>query len=207
MSASNGHSVPPVGGWRSAHGNLAGGGETHAFEPVADGVRPVPEGSAAPVERRDDGTVTAAGAAELARLRWEAAKIPDFGERTAPWLPPAPELAPFDDARKDLLGQRRGEIHEYTGAVDSGIGAQLRAWAYIHAAGEYWASKFFASGDAEAFERMVRAFKAASTEDAKLRDAAAWAANARKAANPTNANAVALATFSRPSPKGGANGS
>lgn len=171
--------VPSPQVFRAAHGNAAAHGETLVAEPVADGVRPAPEGAAAPVERREDGTVTPEGAAELARMRWEAARQPDFGDRTTPWLPPSGELAPFDEARKDLLTQRRREIHELTGAVDSGVGAQLRAWAYIHAAGEYWASRFFASGDAEAFGRMVQAFKASSTEDAKLRDAAAWAANVR----------------------------
>ena len=166
-------------GKRTAHGALAATGQTIAFEPCADGVRPAPQGAAAPVERRIDGTVTPEGAAELARMRWEVARQPDFGDRTQPWMPPAPELEPFDGARRDLLTQRRREIHELTGAVDSGVGAQLRAWSYIHAAGEYWASRFFGTGDPEAFDRMVRAFKAASTEDAKLRDAAAWAADAK----------------------------
>lgn len=165
--------------WRTAHGTLADTGATLACEPCADGVRPAPSGSAAPVERRADGRVTAAGAAELARMSAEARRMPDFGERTQPWLPPGKALEPFDGARRDLLAQRRVEIHELTGAVSSGVGAQLRAWAYIHAAGEYWASQFFATGDADAFDRMVRAFKASSTEDAKLRDAAAWEAQAR----------------------------
>lgn len=165
--------------WRPAHGAHAAGGATLACEPVADGVRPAPVGSAAPVERREDGTVTPAGAAELARMAAEARRMPDFGERAAAWLPPAAELAPFDGARRDLLAQRRAEVHALTGAVSSGVGAQLRAWAYIHAAGEYWASRFFATGDREAFESMVRAFRAASTEDAKLRDCAAWEAESR----------------------------
>lgn len=165
--------------WRSAHGAAAAAGATLVCEPCADGVRPAPSGSAAPVERRADGRVTAAGAAELARMSAEARRMPDFGERTQPWLPPGKALEPFDGARRDLLAQRRVEIHELTGAVSSGVGAQLRAWAYIHAAGEYWASQFFATGDPDAFDRMVRAFKASSTEDAKLRDAAAWEAGAR----------------------------
>ncbi|HEY3234537.1 MAG TPA: hypothetical protein VGJ84_07460 [Polyangiaceae bacterium] len=160
-------------------------------EPCADGVRPAPANTAAPVERRTNGTVTPVGAAELARMRWEAERIPDFGDRTQPWMPPADALAPFDDARRDLLAQRRTEIHELTGAVDSGLGAQLRAWAYIHAAGEYWASKFFGTGDPEAFQRMVSAFKASSTEDAKLRDAAAWAAEARAGGTADDLGALA----------------
>jgi hypothetical protein len=175
----NGTGIPPVGGWRTPHGRAAELGQTKVFEPVADGPRPVPIGAAAPIERRDDGTFTSEGARAAVRRRQEVEKLPDFGDRTQPWMPPATELEPFDGARRDLLTQRRQEIHELTGAVDSGVGAQLRAWAYIHAAGEYWASRFFGTGDHEAFERMVRAFKAASTEDAKLRDAAAWAAAAR----------------------------
>ncbi|HKY39257.1 MAG TPA: hypothetical protein VJN18_25140 [Polyangiaceae bacterium] len=154
-------------------------GERQVYETVTDGVRPVPAGAAAPVERRDDGTVTAAGAAELARMSAEARRLPDFGDRTQPWMPPAASLAPFDEARRDLLTQRRRELREATGGVDSGVGAQLRAWAYIHAAGEYWASQFYGTGDPEAFERMVRAFKASSSEDARMRDAAVWAAEAR----------------------------
>lgn len=172
--------LPEVHIWRATHGALAATGQTVVAEPVADGVRPVPPGAAAPVERRDDGTVTPAGAAELARRRWELAKLPDFNDSTAPWMPPADALAPFDDARKDLLTQRRGEVTGLTGAVSAGVGAQLRGWAYMHAAGEYWAARFFATGDPEAFTNMTRAFKAASTEDAKLRDAAVWEAKARE---------------------------
>ena len=170
---------PRVGGWRAPHGAAKAGGAERVYEPVADGPRPVPPGSADPIARRTDGTFTPEGARAAAKVRQELAKLPDFGERVAPWLPPHEDLKPFDDARQDLLRQRRKEIHETTGGLDSGVGAQLRAWAYIHAAGEFWASQFFSSGDPNAFQRMVSAFKAASTEDAKLRDAAAWAAQAR----------------------------
>lgn len=174
------HEVPPpVGVFRSAHGKAATLGQTKVAEPCADGVRTVPEGSAAPVTRRKNGTVTPEGAAELARLRHEAAKVPDFGSKASPWLPPSEALKPFDAARQDLLRKRREEIHTMTGEVSAGVGAQLRAWAYIQAAGEFWASKFFSEGDPDAFARMVSAFKAASTEDAKLRDAAAWEAACR----------------------------
>ena len=194
--------APPVRIWRSAHGAAAAAGATKVAEPCADGVRPVPAGAAAPVERRDDGTVTSESAAELARMGHEARKLPDFGDRTQPWMPPCAALAPFDGARRDLLTHRRKEIHELTGAVDSGVGAQLRAWAYIHAAGEYWASQFFGTGSEEAFVHMVRAFKAASTEDAKLREAAAWAAEARPDRAQRQADA-ARAAFARPPAKGG----
>jgi hypothetical protein len=171
--------VPRVGGWRAAHGAAAKGGATKVFEQVADGVRPAPPGAADPVERRSDGTVSPAGAAVLARMRWEAEKLPDFGDNAAPWLPPSEDLAPFDGARRELLAQRRAEVHAMTGAVSSGVGAMLRGWAYLHAAAEYWSSQFFATGDPKAFEQMCRAIKAASGEDARLRDAAAWEAAAR----------------------------
>jgi hypothetical protein len=183
MARRNATTLPEVHARRAAHGALAATGATIAFEPCADGVRPVPPGVAAPIARREDGTVTPEGAAELARRGWEARRQPNFNDSAAPWLPPAEELAPFDGARKDLLSQRRDEICTITGGVSSGVGAQLRGWTYMHAAGEYWASQFFATGDPDAFERMVRAFKAASTEDCKLRDAAVWEAQARKAAN------------------------
>jgi hypothetical protein len=149
------------------------------FEPLADGVRPVPEGSAAPVARRTDGTVTPEGARELAKRRWEAERLPDFGDSAAPWLPPCEELAPFDGARKELLRQRRDELATMTGGLDSGAGAVLRLWAYLHAAAEFWASQFFSTGDPAAFEAMTRACKAASAEEAKARDAAAWSAEHR----------------------------
>lgn len=187
--------------FRSNHGNDRKlRGERKVWENVPDGVRPVPPNAAAPVERREDGTVTPAGAAELARMRHEAAKLPDFGDKSQPWMPPCEALAPFDAARRDLLTQRRQEIHALTGGVDSGVGAQLRAWAYIHAAGEYWASQFFGTGDPDAFQRMVGAFKAASTEDAKLREAAAWGAEARskQPGNQINAHEAAARAFAQP---------
>jgi hypothetical protein len=109
--------------------------------------------------------------------------MPDFSDGTAPWLPPCDELRPFDDARRDLLRQKRDELATATGGVSSGTGAILRGWAYIHAAGEYWASKFAATGDRKAFDSMVQAFRAASTEEARARDSAAWEATARQQAD------------------------
>ena len=180
--AVDGSAVPPVGGWRTAHGSARSRGADRVFEPVADGVRPVPPGAGAPPPaRKPDGTFTRESAVAAAKRGAVLRRLPDFGSRAAPWLPPADALAPFDAARQDLLRQRWDEVHRLTGEVSSGVGAQLRAWAYIHAAGEYWASQFFASGDTTAFQRMTAAFKASSTEDAKLRDAAAWEAKARAA--------------------------
>jgi hypothetical protein len=165
---------------RTAHGALADTGVLTTWESTAsDEVRSAPPNASAPVDRRDDGTVTAAGAAELARRRWEAARMPDFGDKAAPWMPPTAELAPFDAARKDLLLQRWDELSTMCGRVSSGTGAKLRGWSFMHAAGEYWAAKFFSSGDPDAFDRMVRAFKSASTAEDQARDAAAWESAAR----------------------------
>lgn len=165
---------------RTAHGNAAALGATGVWEATpSDEVRTPPHGSAEPVERRVDGTVTPAGAAVLARRRHELAKLPNFADGTEPWMPPAPELAPFDGARKELLGQRWDELATMCGGVSSGVGAKLRGWSYMHAAGEYWAARFFATGDPEAFDCMVRAFKSASTAEDQARDAAAWEATAR----------------------------
>jgi hypothetical protein len=112
--------------------------------------------------------------------------MPNFGDKAEPWMPPSTELAPFDVARKDLLLQRWDELSTLSGGVSSGVGAKLRGWSFMHAAGEYWAAKFFATGEPESFERMTRAFKAASTAEDQARDAAAWEAAARKASGATD---------------------
>ncbi|HMI85125.1 MAG TPA: hypothetical protein VK550_13580 [Polyangiaceae bacterium] len=180
---------------RAAHGKAAELGATTVWEATpSNEVRAVPPDAAAPVERRDNGTVTAAGAVELARKRWEAARMPDFGDKATPWMPPSAELAPFDGARKDLLLQRWDELSTMCGGVSSGTGAKLRGWSFMHAAGEYWAAKFFSSGDRTAFEFMVRAFKAASTAEDQARDAAAWEASTRPR-DPTAAHRALEAAF------------
>jgi len=49
--------------WRSAHGNAAKGGQTLTWEtPPSDEQRTAPDGVAAPIERRGNGTFTAEGA-------------------------------------------------------------------------------------------------------------------------------------------------
>lgn len=174
--------------WRTAHGNARKGGKSQVWENAPDGARPVPVGSADPVERRPDGTVTREGAVALGKRSAAVRAQPDFSDGSAPWLPPCDELAPFDSARRELLKVKRDELAGITGGVSSGTGAILRGWAYIHAAGEFWASRFFATGDPAAFEQMTRAFKAASAEEAKARDAAAWEAAARK---PTGHDVIA----------------
>lgn len=177
--------LPKAGRWCSTHGRKAelakkrGEDPGLTFETVPDGVRSAPRSSAVPHAPRNGGRFTRASAREAARLRWEKARQPDFSDKVVPWMPPREDLKPFDDARGELLIQRRNEIHRMTGGVSAGVGAMLRGWAYMHAAGEYWAASFFATGDPKAFANMKSAFRAASTEDAKLRDAAAWEATAR----------------------------
>jgi hypothetical protein len=105
--------------------------------------------------------------------------MPDFADGTAPWMPPCAELAPFDGARQDLLLQHWEELSGITGPVSSGVGAKLRGWAAMHAGAEYWAAKFFATGDGEAYQRMLQGFRAASVAEDQARDAAAWEAATR----------------------------
>ena len=110
--------------------------------------------------------------------------MPNFSDGVAPWMPPLAELAPFDDAREDLLLQRWEELTAICGQVSSGTGAKLRGWSFMHAAGEYYAARFFATGDPQAFECMVRAFKAASVAEDQARDACAWESSSRPRENP-----------------------
>lgn len=164
---------------RSAHGNAAKlGAETVWESTPSDEVRALPPGSAAPHGAREDGRFTSESAREAARKRWALERMPDFSDGTAPWMPPSEELKPFDDARQDLLLQRWSEL-TVTGSVGSGVGAKLRGWAAMHAGAEYWQAVFFSTGNPEAYDRMVRGFKAASTAEDQARDAAAWEAQAR----------------------------
>lgn len=157
---------------RTPHGMLADTGATLTYEsPATDELRPVAPDSAAPVERRTNGTVTPAGASELARMRWEAAKTPDFAERELDRVP-APDFAPFDKARKDYLGQRRRELHERTGGVSCAVGATLRGEAWLTAFGEYYATVAASEMDHESAERALKFLSKASIERAKAWDIA-----------------------------------
>jgi hypothetical protein len=182
---------------RTVHGNLASLGRSGTTweKTPSDEVASVPEGAAAPQAPRDAGRFTAESAREAARKRWALAGLPDFGDSAAPWLPPAPELALFDGARTDLLAQRWDEVLSMTGGVSSGVGTKLRAYAFLHAAGEFWASKFYATADPKFFEFMVRAFKAAATADDDVRDTAAWEARARPR-SPADAHSALVAALS-----------
>jgi len=173
---------------RSAHGNAAKHGAVTVWEATpSDEVRTAPSGAAVPQAPRDEGRFTPESAREAARRRWELEGLPNFADGVAPWMPPSDELRPFDGARQDTFLQRWDEFTRMTGPVSSGIGTKLRGWAAMHAGAEYWAAKFFATGDPTAFELMVRGFKAASTAEDQARDAAAWEADARRKANPTSA--------------------
>lgn len=164
---------------RTAHGTAAAGGATIVFEATpTDELRPAPEGSAAPVERRDDGTITSAGAAELARMRWEAARMPDFAERELEKVP-APEFAPFDRARREYLSVRRQEMHVRTGGVSASVGATLRGEAWLTAFAEYYSTVASSTLDHEAAERALRFITKASTERAKAWDTAVIEAESR----------------------------
>jgi len=162
---------------RSAHGK--GADSIVAYEaPQTDELRPAPPGAAAPVQRRDDGTVTPQGAKELARMRWEAAATPDFAARELERLP-APDFAPFDQARREYLSQRRKELHERTGGVSAGVGATLRGEAWLTALGEYYATVATTELDHEAADRAQKFLSKASIERAKAWDMATVEAGKR----------------------------
>jgi hypothetical protein len=164
---------------RKAHGNAANGGATIVFEvPPTDELRPAPAGSAAPVERRGDGTVTPQGAAELARMRWEAERMPDFAERELDVVP-ADAFAPFDRARREYLSHRRQELHTATGGVSAGVGGTLRGEAWLVAIGEYYATVAATTLDGKAADRAARFLQSASIERAKAWDLATLEARAR----------------------------
>jgi hypothetical protein len=165
---------------RTAHGNAAKHGATVVFETTpTDELRPAPEGSAAPVERRENGTVTPEGAAELARMRWEAAKMPDFAERELDVVP-AEDFAPFERARREYLSHRRKELHESTGGVSAAVGGTLRGEAWLVALGEYYATVAATTLDGKAADRAAKFLQGASIERAKAWDLAVLEATARR---------------------------
>lgn len=164
-----------AGRFAPARGRQAELGASMTFDSVPDGVRPALPGTADPVARRDDGTVTSAGAEVLARMRWEAAKNPDFAERELECVP-TEEFAPFDAARRDLLRVERQQLHEIHGVVPAAVGTTLRGAAWLTAFAEYWAVQAAKSGDPDAAERAARLFKSASMERAKAWEMARAAA-------------------------------
>lgn len=183
---------------RSAHGNAAKHGATVVFETTpTDELRPAPEGSAAPVERRNNGTVTPQGAAELARMWWEAERMPDFAERELDVLP-AEGFAPFERARREYLSHRRQELHVATGGVSAAVGGTIRGEAWLVAFGEYWATVAAATLDGKAADRAAKFLQGASLERAKAWDLAVLEAQGRAKANPGDAHKAAFEAFGAP---------
>jgi hypothetical protein len=172
-----------MGRKRTIHGKAARRRTGTTWENTrSDEVRAAPRGAGEPPAPRDNGRFTRESAREAAKRRWYLANRPDFGDGVAPWMPPADALAPFDQARQDLVLQRWDELTQApTGPVDSGVAAKLRGWGAMHAGAEYWAARFFATGDPVAYELMLRGFRAASIAEDQARDAAAWAAASRAA--------------------------
>jgi hypothetical protein len=77
--AKNGTPLPGGGRRRTAHGRAAELGASVVYEAPALGeVWTAPEGAADPIDRRGNGTFTAAGAAAAARRRADLEKMPDF---------------------------------------------------------------------------------------------------------------------------------
>jgi hypothetical protein len=171
-----------VGSFRTAHGASRAGGETLVFEAVPDGMRSVEPGSAEPLERREGGKFTSAGASAAARRRHELAKVPDAlrGELA---LVPFEGFEPFDTGRKDLLAAKAGEIVEATGAADVGVMSVLRGWSWLVAFAEYYAHQAATTGDAEAAGRARQFFKDASIELAKAWEFSRVAADSRPKLN------------------------
>lgn len=164
---------------RRAHGAAAAAGATIVYEPVpSDELRAAPPEAAAPVERRPDGSVTSAGAAELARMRWEVARLPDFAERELDVVP-AESFAPFDRGRRELIVQRRRELSEATGGVSCAVGTMIRGAAWMTAFAEHWAAEASRTGDAAAADRAARFFRLASVEHVKALDVAVTEARMR----------------------------
>lgn len=190
-----------AGRFAPARGRQAELGETMTFDSVPDGVRPALPDCAAPVERRDDGTVTPAGAAELARMRWEAERMPNYAERELEYIP-AEAFRPFDAGRRDLLRVERQQLHEAHGAVTAAVGTILRGAVWMTSFAEYWATEAAKTGDPKAAERAARLFQRASMERAKT-----WElARASAASRPQQLNPVlaAIEAAGRAASKGAA---
>lgn len=170
---------------RQVHGKTASGERAPqtVWESVGtDEMRSPPPGSAAPLEHRKNGTWTSAGASAAARLRWAAAKVPDFASKELEFVP-APDFAPFDKGRRELTTKRRQELHESTGGVSAAVGATLRGEAWLTAFAEYWAKRAAETGDPDAMDRAMRFFKSASGERARAWDMASTEAQSRPQRN------------------------
>jgi hypothetical protein len=166
--------------YRKAHGNAAKGGETLTWEtPPSDEQRTAPDGVAAPIERRGNGTFTADGARAAARRRAALQDRPDFADQELSFIP-AEAFQPFEGARRGLLAGAGGEVFEATGGVSRRVWAILRGAAWLTSFGEYWATEAAKSGSGDAADRAARLLSKASVEYQKAWDAACVEAEARR---------------------------
>jgi hypothetical protein len=164
---------------RKAHGNAAKGGATVVYEtPPSDEVRPVPVGAADPIQRREDGRFTSAGAAAAARRRADLARLPDFAAGELDFIP-TEAFAPFDAARRELTRQSGTDLATTTGGLSRAVWTIVRGACWLTSFAEYWASVAAQTGDPEAAERASRLFQKASIERVKAEDLAAREAAAR----------------------------
>jgi hypothetical protein len=160
--------------------------------PATDELRSVPPGAADPIDRRCDGTFTAAGAAAAARRRAELAKLPDFAEGELEFIPVA-AFAPFDDARRDLTRQSGTDLAAATGGLSRSVWTIVRGACWLTSFAEYWATVAAKTGDPEAAERASRFFARASIERVKAEDLASREAAQRPRTNPIDALRARLA--------------
>ncbi len=180
---------------RTAHGTAAEGGATIVYEvPPVDELRPVPAGAADPIERREDGRFTSAGAAAAARRKADLARLPDFAEGELEYIP-TEDFAPFDEARRDLTKLTGTDLATATGGLSRAVWTIVRGACWLTAFGEYWAVQAAQTGDPDAAERAAKFLARASIERVKAEDLAAREAQARRTRNPGEANRRAFELF------------
>lgn len=166
---------------RSAHGHAATLGQTIVYETVGTSeLRPVPVGAADPIERRQDGRFTAAGAAAAGRRRADLARQPDFAEGELAFIP-VEDFAPFDAARRELTVSSGSDLATNTGGLSRSTWTIVRGACWLTAFAEYWAVVAAKTGDPDAADRSGRFFARASVERAKAEDMAAREAKSRPA--------------------------
>jgi len=192
-------------GWRTPHGRAAKLGQTLVWEtPPSDEQRTAPEGAAAPIGRRGNGTFTPEGARAAARLRVELGKRPDFAEGELEFVP-APAFAPFDAARRELLTGCGAEFFKATGGCSRRVWAIARGAAWLTALGEFWATEAAKSADGKAADRAAVLLSRASVEYQKAWDAACAEATNRE---PDDSDDDTFKRKSAPAlPTGGTDGS
>lgn len=164
--------IPPVGRFEPAQGRQAELGETMRYSAVPDGVHdaePVPAAAHAASGGRP---FTSDTARDAARKRWALDRVPDFAERELDYIP-APDFAPFDQARRLGLEVRRAEVFRtFDAPLTVGVSAVLRGWAWLVSFAEFYSVRAAKTGSEEDAERAARFFGKASIELAKAHDLA-----------------------------------